>query len=209
MELTRAEKIDWIKDWLNTSFVSKDEIKVAMAYLKELESKEVHNNIHVYEQFGTKTPRHTVSNYRAYFVRNTKFGFTQVKLGEYGWIEQVEWLEREVVEFKANKESWSQNHIDIGRGKNGLYAIGVSYSTGTSGGGGDVNEYGDVFENKDDAIISGVNKILERHTKAREDAEKYGKDSNYNEKYSKQIVKMLLERKKQILNPIAEQLSLF
>lgn len=209
MELTRAEKIDWIKDWLKNSYVSKDETKVGNAYLKELESKEVHNNIHVYEQFGTKTPRHTVMNYIAYFVRNSKFGFTECKLNKHGWIEQVNWLERELVAFKANKESWAQNHIDIGRGKNGLYAIGVSYSTGTSGGGGDVNEYGDVFENREDAILSGVERILVKHYKAKQDAEKFGKDSNYSEKYSKQVVKLLLERKKEIVNPVAEQFSLF
>jgi len=70
-------------------------------------------------------------------------------------------------------------------------------------------EYGDVFENREDAILSGVERILARHYKAKQDAEKFGKDSNYNEKYSKQIVKMLLERKKEITNPVAEQLTLF
>lgn len=204
MKYTRADKIEFIKN----SNWSKCEIQIVQDYLRELESEDLDNSLHVYEQFSNEgaSPHQVVSNYRAAKQREL-FGFTDYSLNQYGWMEQVKWLDLEKVEFSAG-EVYVSNYIQIGKGKNGKFAIGTNFSVGTSGGGGGVNEYGDIFDTREEAILAGINEVMAKHLEYEERYKKF-KDNNYKQAYSKKVVQKMKDFLKEMLNPEPVQLELF
>lgn len=205
MKYNREQRIEQIKDnfWAGVERPYVDE------YLKALESKEPHNNAYIFEQFSEQGAgvHQIIRNYRAVLVRE-KFGFTDYSLNEYGWMEQPKWLDVEEIDFSVGKENYSGNQVRIGRGPNGKYAIGYSYGGGKGcGGGGSINEYGEAYDNRDDAVIASLEILLKFHKEAIVKSE--NDTTNYNKKYSKAMVLILEDYKKEIINPMPVQLELF
>ena len=152
-ELTAYEKLQKIQD-INFCRVERHNVAV---YLNALR----HNDrtiIEEYESFGD-TPRQLLMNKREY-ERHLLFGFTKKEFNEYGWLERPDFLEREEIQF-PHRDGWAvSNHITLGKGLNGKWTYGMSYSHSTGGHGSGISVWGKIFDNRKDCLTAALNEML-------------------------------------------------
>lgn len=184
--LSKYEKLAFIQN--EGGFHGKSERHEYAKYLQAIRKNDL-AYIEKIEKYG-ETPHKMMCNKRL-LERGLLFGFTDFKFDDSGWAVEPELLEYQEIEFKTQGEKISSNSIDIGRGLNGKWTFGVSYCTGASGGCVSASIWSEIVEPKEEAILKGLNKLIETHNHQREML--YQKDTcgNYNEKYSRSIVSIV------------------
>lgn len=152
-ELTAYEKLQKIQD-INFCRVERHNVAV---YLNALRRND-RAIIEEYESFGD-TPRQLLMNKREY-ERHLLFGFTKKEFNEYGWLEKPDFLEREEIQF-PHRDGWAvSNHITLGKGLNGKWTYGMSYSYSTGGAGYGLGVWGKIFDNRKDCLTAALNEML-------------------------------------------------
>ena len=69
-------------------------------------------------------------------------------------------LEREEIKF-PHRDGWAvSNYITVGKGLNGKWSYGVSYSHSTGGSGYGLGVWGKIFDNRKDCLKSALNDML-------------------------------------------------
>lgn len=200
-DLQINEKIGQIRQYRP----SRDERWYMATYLKALRQ----NNgqlIEEYESFGD-SPRHIIMNRREY-DKGKLFGFTEKIFSSYGWLQNSTFTEREEIRF-IHKQRWAAtNHLTIGRGNNGKWAYGVSYSTGSWGHCYGLSVWGKIFDNRKECLKAALQEILDGH---REAAERLKNDTcgNFNAQYSKEVVRQVKSLLDELTGRKAVQLELF
>jgi hypothetical protein len=152
-ELSAYEKLEQIQE---VNFCRAERHNVAV-YLNALRRND-RVVIEEYESFGD-TPRQLLMNQREY-ERYLLFGFTNKVFNQYGWLEKPIFLEREEIQF-PHRDGWVvSNHITLGKGLNGKWTYGVSYSHSTGGSGYGLGVWGKIFDNRKDCLKSALNEML-------------------------------------------------
>lgn len=162
--------------------------------------------INEYESFGD-CPRQIIMNHREY-DRGMLFGFTEKQFSSYGWLQNSTFTEREEIKL-IHKQGWAAaNHLTIGRGNNGKWSFGVSYSTGGWGFGSGLCVWGKIFDDRKECMKAALIKILEGH---RDAAERLKNDTcgNFNAQYSKEVVRQVKNLLDELTGRKAVQLELF
>ena len=165
-ELSAYEKLKQIQE---VNFCRAERHSVAV-YLKALR----HNDraiIEEYESFGD-SPRQLFMNQREY-EKHLLFGFTKKEFDEYGWLERPDFLEQERIEF-PHKDGWAvSNYITLGKGLNGKWTYGMSYSYGTGGAGYGLGVWGKLFDNRKDCLKSALSEMMTGLNKDSSKTDKY------------------------------------
>jgi len=182
-DLQVNEKIEQVRQYRP----SRDERRYMAIYLKALRQ----NNRELteeYESFGDSL-RQIIMNRRAY-ERGQLFGFTEKHFSPYGWLQNSPFAEREEIRF-IHKPGWaSTNHLTLGRGENGKWTYGVSYSTGGWGHCYGLSVWGKIFDNRKECLKAALQEILDGH---REASEKLKDDTcgNFNAQYSTEVTRQV------------------
>jgi hypothetical protein len=143
------------------------------------------------------------------YERQLLFGFTDLKFDKNGWIETPKLLDYEIIEFKIKEQSISGNTVSFGRGLNGKWSYGITYSTGNSGGAASASIWSIIVDSKEEAIIQGLEELIKYHNVQRERLYKKDSCGNYNENYSRTIVKLIQDKLDEMTGKNAVQLCLF
>ncbi|NCD10158.1 MAG: hypothetical protein EOL98_12195 [Negativicutes bacterium] len=152
-ELSIYEKLEQIQD-VNYCRAERHEVAV---YLNALRRND-RAIIEEYESFGD-SPRQLIMNKRDY-DKHLLFGFTKKEFNQYGWLERPDFLEREEIKF-PHRDGWAvSNYITLGKGLNGKWTYGVSYSHSTGGSGYGLGVWGKIFDNRKDCLKSALNDML-------------------------------------------------
>lgn len=152
-ELSAYEKLQQIQE---VNFCRVERHNVAI-YLNALRRND-RAIIEEYESFGD-TPRQLLMNKREY-ERHLLFGFTKKEFNEYGWLERPVFLEREEIQF-PHQDGWAvSNHITLGKGLNGKWTYGMSYSYSTGGAGYGLGVWGKIFDNRKDCLTAALNEMM-------------------------------------------------
>lgn len=152
--------------------------------------------IEEYESFGD-APRQLLMNKREY-ERHLLFGFTKKEFNQYGWLENPKFLEHEEIQF-PHRDDWAvSNHITLGKGLNGKWTYGMSYSHSIGGSGYGLNVWGKIFNNRKDCLTAALNEL------------KTGleKDSSKTDKYALNVLKQAKNLFDEITGQKAVQLTL-
>lgn len=152
-ELSIYEKLERIQE-VNYCRAERHE---AAVYLNALR-RNYRAVIEEYESFGD-SPRQLIMNKRDY-DKHLLFGFTKKEFNQYGWLECPCFLEREEIKF-PHRDGWAvSNYITVGKGLNGKWSYGVSYSHSTGGSGYGLGVWGKIFDNRKDCLKSALNDML-------------------------------------------------
>lgn len=191
-ELSAYEKLKQIQE---VNFCRAERYEVAV-YLNALRKND-RIIIEEYESFGD-TPRQIIMNKRDY-DRHLQFGFTKKEFNEYGWLEKPDFQECEHFEF-PHKDGWAvSNYITIGKGENGKWSYGMSYSYSTGGAGYGLGVWGNIFESRKDSLKAALNEMMTG----------LAKSSGENDKYAKIVLKQAKNLFDEITGRKPLQLSLF
>ena len=200
-DLQISEKIERVRQYRPY----REERPYMATYLKALR-QENQQLINEYESFG-ECPRQIIMNHREY-DRGMLFGFTEKHFNQYNWLQNSNFTEREEIKF-IHKQGWAAtNHLTIGRGNNGKWTFGVSYSTGGWGFGSGLSVWGKIFDNRKECLKAALTEILDGH---REASEKLKNDTcgNFNAQYSKEVVRQVKSLLDELTGRKAVQLELF
>ena len=174
-------------------------------YLKALR-KNNQQQIEEYESFGD-SPRQIIMNRRAY-DRGQLFGFTEKLFSQYGWLQNGTFAEKEEIRF-IHKLGWAAtNHLTIGRGENGKWTYGVSFSTGSWGHCYGLSVWGKIFDNRKECLKAALQEILDGHREAAEKLKNYT-CGNFNAQNSKEVVRQVKLVFDELTGRKAVQLELF
>jgi len=200
-DLQISEKIEQVRQYRPY----REERPYMATYLKALR-QDNQQLINEYESFG-EFPRQIIMNRREY-DRGKLFGFTEKHFSPYGWLQNSTFTEREEIKF-IHKQGWAAtNRLTIGRGENGKWTYGVSYSTGGWGHCSGLSVWGKVFDNRKECQKAALQEILAGHLEA---AEKLKSDTcgNFNAQYSKEVVRQVKGLLDELTGRKAVQLALF
>jgi hypothetical protein len=127
------------------------------------------------------------------------FGFTKKEFNKYGWLEKPDFLERERIEF-PHRDGWAVgNYITLGKGLNGKWTYGVSYSYSTGGAGYGLGVWGKMFDNRKECLKAALNELMTG----------LNKDSSKTDKYTVNVLKQAKNLFDEITGRKAIQLSFF
>jgi hypothetical protein len=189
--LSAYEKLARIQD---INFCRAERHNVAV-YLNALRRND-RRIIDEYERFGD-TPRQLLMNKREY-ERHLLFGFTKIVFNEYGWLANPNFLEREEIAF-PHRDGWAVlNHITLGKGLNGKWTYGMSYSHSTGGHGYGINVWGKLFDSRKDCLKAALDEMITG----------LNKDSAKTDKYAVIVLKQAKSLFDEITGRKAIQLSL-
>jgi hypothetical protein len=200
-DLQLNEKIEKVRQYRPY----REERPYMSTYLKALRGED-QQLIEEYESFGD-CPRQIIMNRREY-DRGMLFGFTEKHFSSYGWLQNRTFTERYEIKF-IHKQGWAAtNYMTIGRGNNGKWTFGVSYSTGGWGHCHGLSVWGKIFDNRKECMKAALTEILDGH---REAAEKLKNDTcgNFNAQYSKEVVRQVKSLLDELSGRKAVQLELF
>jgi len=158
-----------------------------------------------WERFGNSF--HKILMNKRTFDRAVLFGIHDLKFNDYGWLECGKLYDLRKIEFAAEKETCRSNYIEIGHGKNNTWAYGISFVTGSAGGGYCCDIWSDLYHSEEEAIQAGLNDLLKRHNQAKESMYRIDTCGNYKHEYSQKIVKQIERALKGFKQPV--QLELF
>lgn len=162
--------------------------------------------IEEYESFGDR-PHQFFLNKRTYDA-GLRFGFTDRRYDEYGWLRNADFTEQERIEFAPKESSVAFNHLTIGKGNNGKWSYGASYSTGAAGSGYGLGVWGKVFDTRKECLKSALQEIMDGHRKYEKDL-KGDTCGNFNAKLSREIVRQVKDLFDELTGRKAIQLSFF
>ncbi len=190
-ELSAYEKLQQIQE---INFCRAERHNVAV-YLNALR-RDNRAIIEEYESFGD-TPRQLLMNKREY-EKHLLFGFTKKEFNEYGWLERPDFLEREEIQF-PHRDGWAvSNHITLGKGLNGKWTYGMSYSYSTGGAGYGLGVWGKIFDNRKDCLTAALNEMMKG----------LDRDSSKTDKYAISVLKQVKSLFDEITGRKAVQLTL-
>lgn len=190
--LDKYQKLELMQD-VNYCRIERHE---TAKYLKALWKNDT-ATIDYYESFGD-FPRQIIMNKRDY-DRHLLFGFTKKEFNQYGWLEKSDFLEKEHFEF-PHRDGWAvSNHITIGRGINGKWSYGMSYSYSTGGSGYGLNAWGKIFDSRKECIITALEEMIKG----------LKRDSSTSDKYATKVLKQAKDLFDELTGRKAIQLSLF
>lgn len=141
-----------------------------------------------YETLG-HTMRHRIMN-RAFHHRAKAFGFTEIVIGKYGWMERPEFNDIEEFTFKVGPDDNYPNKLVIGRGNNTKWTYGYRMEFGTSGSSSGVDIHNEVYNSREEALNAGIGYFKERFMEARKNTDD---TSNYNPKIISAVLRQLDE----------------
>lgn len=196
-KLSASEKIEWVREYRPY----KEERQYIAAYLTALRKGD-RQIIEEYESFGDD-PRHIIMNRRAY-DRQQVFGFTGKTLNEHGWLESPAFSDIERIEFIDRKGWAAHNYITVGRGLNGKWSYGVSYSTGGSGGGYGLGIWGKALDSRKECLTAALRELSDRHAQQRERLK--NDPANFNPTLSNTVVRQVVAMLNELT--VAKQLTL-
>ncbi|MEL7599159.1 MAG: hypothetical protein AAGU18_03550 [Proteiniphilum sp.] len=190
-ELSAYEKLQQIQD---INFCRAERHNVAV-YLNALR-RDNRAIVKEYESFGD-TPRQLLMNKREY-EKHLLFGFTKKEFNEYGWLERPDFLEREEIQF-PHRDGWAvSNHITLGKGLNGKWTYGMSYSYSTGGSGYGLGVWGKIFDNRKDCLTAALYEMMKG----------LDRDSSKTDKYAISVLKQVKSLFDEITGRKAVQLTL-
>jgi len=195
--LSMAEKIAKVQEYRPCGA----EKKYQSAYLNALQSGNM-QTVAGYEIFGD-SPRQIIMNLNSYGQAQV-FGFTGREFNEYGWLANARFTNVEHIEFFHKKDWAAHNYITIGRGANGKWSYGVSYSTGGAGGGYGLGIWGKVFDNRKECLAAALRELLNRHAQQWEHLK--NDPANFNPTLSNIVVKQVQSMLQE--TTVAKQLTL-
>lgn len=193
-ELSAYEKLKQIQQ-VNFCRVERHNVAVYLNALRR-NDREI---IEEYESFGD-TPRQLLMNKREY-ERHLLFGFTKKEFNQYGWLEKPDFLEREEIQF-PHRDGWAvSNHITLGKGLNGKWTYGMSYSHSIGGSGYGLNVWGKLFDNRKDCLKAALTEMLTG----------LEKDSSKTDRYAINVLKQAKDLFDEITGrkPVQLELSFF
>lgn len=190
--LSKMEKIAEIQD-VN---YCREEKREAELYIKALLHDEI-ETINFYENFGD-TPRQMIMNKRDH-DRQLLFGFTDIAFNEYGWLVNPKFLDIEEFKFQHRKGWAVLNHISIGRGINGKWTFGRSYSYSTGGSGYGLCQWGKIYNSRKECLIAALDEMMTG----------LKRDSSDTDQGTKKVLKQLKELFDITTGRTAIQLSFF
>lgn len=141
------------------------------------------DRIALYAQFGP-TIRHRVMNMNHY-LHNLNFGFTHKELDNYNWLKRAV-FETEIIEFETTIDR-SNPYIELGKGLNGKWSFGWSYSTGGNGSGSGVSAFRTPVNSRKDCLELA----LDHAQKWFSDCLGKNDATNYNETLIHQVLKSI------------------
>ena len=197
MEYKSLSTYEKLKQIQEINFCRAERHNVAV-YLNALRRND-RDMVKEYESFGD-TPRQLLMNKREY-ERHLLFGFTEIAFNEYGWLASPEFLEREEIQF-PHRDGWAvSNHITLGKGVNGKWTYGMSYSHSTGGYGYGLNVWGKLFDNRKDCLTAALKQMMLG----------LDKDSGKTDKYAIIVLKQLKSLFDEITGrkPVQLELSFF
>ena len=190
-DLSAYEKLQQIQD---INFCRAERHNVAV-YLNALR-RDNRAIVKEYESFGD-TPRQLLMNKREY-EKHLLFGFTKKEFNEYGWLERPDFLEREEIQF-PHRDGWAvSNHITLGKGLNGKWTYGMSYSYSTGGSGYGLGVWGKIFDNRKDCLTAALYEMMKG----------LDRDSSKTDKYAISVLKQVKSLFDEITGRKAVQLTL-
>jgi hypothetical protein len=143
-ELSAYERLEQIQE-VNFCRAERHEVAVYLNALRRNDRAVIEE----YESFGD-SPRQLIMNKRDY-DKHLLFGFTKKEFNQYGWLERPDFLEHEEIQF-PHRDGWAvSNHITLGKGLNGKWTYGVSYSHSTDGSGYGL-EYGGKYSTTEKTV---------------------------------------------------------
>ena len=116
-----------------------------------------------------------------------------------GW--KDDFLEREEIQF-PHRDGWAvSNHITLGKGLNGKWTYGMSYSYNTGGAGYGLGVWGKIFDNRKDCLTAALNEMMKG----------LGKDSSRTDHYAINVLKQVKTLFDEITGrkPVQLELSFF
>jgi hypothetical protein len=153
------------------------EYKKALCYL-DLES------IKFFQSMGEDV-RQQVLNTNDY-RHGLKFGFTEIKFNEDGWLQDCEWVKYEEVEIKVCKKqdkNFTGNIVKLAMGINKMWTFSVKYQLGSgSGGSWSPNVFGECFDSMEKAYRAGIDYIYSKHTDSLTERDGINNCHDYNKK---------------------------
>ncbi len=162
--------------------------------------------IEEYESFGDR-PHQFFLNKRTYDA-GLRFGFTDRRYDEYGWLKNADFTEQERIEFAPKDSPVSFNHLTIGKGSNDKWSYGASYSTGAAGCGYGLGVWGKVFDTRKECLKAALQEIMDGHRRYETDL-KGDTCGNFNTKLSREIVRQVKDLFDELTGRKAIQLSFF
>ena len=190
-ELSAYEKLQQIQD-INFCRAERHNVAVYLNALRQ-DNRAI---VKEYESFGD-TPRQLLMNKREY-EKHLLFGFTKKEFNEYGWLERPDFLEREEIQF-PHRDGWAvSNHITLGKGLNGKWTYGMSYSYSTGGSGYGLGVWGKIFDNRKDCLTAALYEMMKG----------LDRDSSKTDKYAISVLKQVKSLFDEITGRKAVQLTL-
>lgn len=162
--------------------------------------------IEEYESFGDR-PYQFFFNKRTYNA-GLRFGFTESRYNEYGWLSNANFTEQEHIEFFPKGSSVAFNYLTIGKGSNGKWSYGASFSTGAAGSGYGLGVWGKVFDTRKECLKTALQEIMDGHSRYEKEL-KNDTCGNFNAKLSREIVRQVKDLFDELTGRKAVQLSLF
>lgn len=201
--LTKYEKLQYISA---TGVSGPDNRHQIAIYLKALWLNN-QEYIDEFESYG-EDPFKVLDN-KLILNRQLVFGFTDFQLDEYGRIKRPVFLNLETISFKTKNESVDFNSVEVAMGKNGKWTFGICYCTGNTGGSSGISIWNTILNTKREALILGLETLIDRHKSLRKRLHKKDNCGNYNEAYSNAIVKQAQNKLDFILGLKTTQYQLF
>lgn len=114
------------------------------------------------------------------------FGFDEIRFNDYGWLDNVNWINYEEIEIKVCKKhdkNYTGNIIKLGMGPNGKWTYGLKYQLGSGAGGGWFPSvvFGDIFNSREESFVSACMDLRKRHEESLLN-NRYSHDHVYNNK---------------------------
>lgn len=158
-----AESKNVITDYLAESRLAKHEKSILEEINAAIDAADL-SKLDWFSHFGP-TIRHIHMNVHAH-RKGLEFGFTEMELDKYNWISRPEFLDKEDI-ILGNPKNYSEHSIiHLGRGSIGKWTYALNYSFGLGGGGSALSVYGHQFNNRQDALMSGLIELKLMMTKA-------------------------------------------
>ena len=147
-----------------------------------------------FASFG-KDARHRIMNLHQY-RRGLLFGFTEISLDEYGWLERSEWPVIETIEFKTNSKqdkNFTGNYITLAAGPNMRWTYSVHYQHGGGSGGGYACHvhWHDPYKSRQAALLAALDEIKDSMESGIKHYEKWKDQSNYDPAYMRKVLDLI------------------
>ncbi|CAB4127108.1 hypothetical protein UFOVP87_46 [uncultured Caudovirales phage] len=142
----------------------KSERHHAAVYLKALWLNDT-ETLNEFERFGTYLYE-IMLNKRTYDQMCT-LGYTTIEFDKNNWLIEPKLIPMETITFNV-KGKYFRNYIEVCQVANKKWVIGINFNSANCGHGSGLSIWGDFFETKNEAFISGLQDMIKFHTGIKE-----------------------------------------